>query len=119
VAGAVIVEFAGTFESGPTAVPPCESNVTAYVGVLATVMLKTRQPSDVPTEFVAAMEKAKVPAVVGVPESTPLLLMLSPPEAPEIENPVGEFVAVIFAEYAVPTVPPGSETAFTTGSFCQ
>ena len=72
-------------------------------------------------ESVTSIVKVKLPGVVGVPESRPLLAKLSPAGSP----PVGALhsypvpvppVAVRVAEYEALTVPPGREVAATVNA---
>jgi hypothetical protein len=66
--------------------------------------------ADVPSPFVAVTLKLNVPAAVGVPEITPLLLRVSPPgNAPlDTAQRVGLFEAASVTLYAVLYVPPVS-----------
>jgi len=57
------------------------------------------------------IEAAKVPEATGVPLILPALLIVRPPGSPLADHVYGETppVAANVAEYAVPTVPAGSE----------
>ena len=61
---------------------------------------------------VTVTSKFEVPAVVGVPEMTPALLIASPAGSDPVDSDqlygVVPPVAARVVEYAVPTVPPGS-----------
>jgi hypothetical protein len=67
---------------------------TNLVGVAATITVTVAVP--VPLAFVALNETAELPAAVGIPEMTPVpVLMLRPAGSPLAPKLVGVFVAVI------------------------
>jgi hypothetical protein len=75
-------------------------------GVAAAVTVSVRVAVPVPVAFVALSVTVEVPAAVGVPEINPLPVFTdSPAGNPVALKLVGEFVAMIWYEKAVPTVP--------------
>ncbi|HTX39901.1 MAG TPA: hypothetical protein VME43_33010 [Bryobacteraceae bacterium] len=70
----------------------------------AIVMVSVALP--VPLLFVALIVTGVVPAALGVPEMTPVeVLTDSPPGSPVAPKLVGELLAVIWYEKALPTAP--------------
>jgi len=69
--------------------------MTGAEGVAAWIVMLNDTAADVPPALVVVMEKVKVPAVVGVPDMTPLLLTVSPAgsEPDATAQVVGLFVA--------------------------
>ena len=78
----------------------------AALGLLAVMVMIRVADVEVPAELLAFTLTFDVPATVGVPEMRPVtLLKESPGGSPVALKLVGELVAVIWKENAVPTVP--------------
>ena len=74
--------------------------------MVAAVMVMLSACVPVPLALVALMVAANVPATVGIPEIKPVLvLMASPAGNPDALKLVGELVAVMANENAVPVTP--------------
>ena len=79
-------------------VPPCPACIVRVwvTPCTAFMVMLNATAAEVPSLFVAVTEKLNVPAVVGVPDITPLLLRVSPAGSEPLETVqlVGLFVAV-------------------------
>ena len=75
---------------------PDEVVITGASGAAAFIVMLNDTAAEVPPALVAVMPKLNVPAAVGVPEITPLLLMVSPAgsEPDARDQLVGLFEAV-------------------------
>jgi hypothetical protein len=100
------------------AVPTVPLAVVALVITgAATAIVSVNVALPVPLPFVALNVTVEVPAAVGVPEINPLVLLTdNPPGNPVAPKLVGVFVAVIWYENAVPTVPLAVVALVITGA---
>jgi hypothetical protein len=103
------------YENALPAVPPAE--VALVITGTGTVIVSVRVALPVPPAFVAPNVTVEVAAAVGVPEISPVEVFTDkPPGKPAALKLVCEFVAVIWYENAVPTVPLAEVALVITGA---
>ena len=84
---------------------------------MAAVMVMVRPWLPVPPALLAVTVALEVPATVGVPDITPVvLLMVSPDGNPVAPKLVGELVAVMVYVKALPVTPPAVVGLVMTGA---